>query len=264
VRRRRVGVLGASGSWHTRRLLAALAARGHEALAIPATRLRSEVSERGDVHVLGPDDAVLNALDLLLVRGLPRGPLDHLLFRMDALHVLVEHAVRCVNSPRALPPPVAKSLAGPVPPRVRLPTPLTLVCAPAPTPLCARSIAPAATSSSRVTGGSAGASPRPTTRAPRARRVARTSSDRVQSSLAVAMTNGSRSSTASGCATTDSTTARGVVKPLASNDTPAGTNRFPERAATSSRSRPRNSSASSTPCRVVPRHAPNRTPSTTS
>ena len=47
--RLRVGVLGASGSWHTRGLIGALAARGHEVVAIPATRLRSEVDAGGRV-----------------------------------------------------------------------------------------------------------------------------------------------------------------------------------------------------------------------
>ncbi|MBV9918327.1 MAG: RimK family alpha-L-glutamate ligase [Solirubrobacterales bacterium] len=126
--RLRVGVLGASGSWHTRGLFAALAARGHEVLAIPATRLRSEVDERGDVHVLGPDDALLHALDLLIVRGLPRGSLDQVIFRMDALHVLAEHGVRCVNSPRAVERTIDKSWAGAMLARAGLRTPPTIVC----------------------------------------------------------------------------------------------------------------------------------------
>ena len=41
-------MLGASGSWHSRRLLGGFAARGHEVVAIPATRLRSEVDDDGD------------------------------------------------------------------------------------------------------------------------------------------------------------------------------------------------------------------------
>jgi len=128
VNRLRVGVLGASGSWHTRGLLGALAARGHEVLAIPASRLQSEVDEHGDVHVLGPDGAVLDALDLLLVRGLPRGSLEQVIFRMDALHVLAAHGVRCVNSPRALERSIDKSWAGAVLADARVPTPPTFVC----------------------------------------------------------------------------------------------------------------------------------------
>jgi RimK family alpha-L-glutamate ligase len=129
VRRRlRIGLLGASGSWHTRRLQAALAARGHEVLAIPATRLQSEIDEQGDVHVLGPDGAVLEALDLLLVRGLPRGSLEQVIFRMDALHVLAARGVRCINSPRALERAIDKSWAGAALAAAGVRTPPTIVC----------------------------------------------------------------------------------------------------------------------------------------
>ena len=79
----RVGVLGATGSWHSRRLGEAVAARGHDVVTIPATRLVSE-----DGGVFGPDGVALHELDALLVRGLPRGSLEQVIFRMDALHVL--------------------------------------------------------------------------------------------------------------------------------------------------------------------------------
>ena len=124
----RVGVLGASGSWHARGLIDALAARGHEVLATPATRLQSLIDERGDAHVLGPDGVVLDALDLLIVRGLPRGSLEQVIFRMDALHILAEHGVRCVNSPRAIERTVDKSWAGAILARAGVPTPPTIVC----------------------------------------------------------------------------------------------------------------------------------------
>jgi RimK family alpha-L-glutamate ligase len=126
--RLRVGVLGASGSWHTRGLLTVLAARGHDALAVPATRLLTVLDDSGVVHVLAPDGTALDALDLLLVRGLPRGSLEQVIFRMDALHVLAEHGVRCVNSPRAIERTVDKSWAGAVLARAGVPTPPTIVC----------------------------------------------------------------------------------------------------------------------------------------
>ena len=87
--RLRVGVLGATDSWHTRSLAGSLVGRGHEVLTIPATRLRSEVDPDGGVHVRGPEDVRLDALDLLIVRGFPRGSLEQVIFRMDVLHVLV-------------------------------------------------------------------------------------------------------------------------------------------------------------------------------
>jgi RimK family alpha-L-glutamate ligase len=126
--RLRAGVLGASGSWHARGLLGALSARGHEVLAIPATRLQSEIGEDGEVHVLGPEDAVLDTLDLLIIRGLPRGSLEQVIFRVDTLHVLSEHGVRCINSPRAIERTVDKSWAGAVLAGAGLPTPPTIVC----------------------------------------------------------------------------------------------------------------------------------------
>jgi RimK family alpha-L-glutamate ligase len=121
-------VLGASGSWHSRGLIGALSERGHEVLAIPATRLQSEIGEDGDVHVLGPEDAMLDALDLLIIRGLPRGSLEQVIFRVDSLHVLAEHGVRCVNSPRAIERTVDKSWASAVLADAGVPTPPTIVC----------------------------------------------------------------------------------------------------------------------------------------
>jgi RimK family alpha-L-glutamate ligase len=124
----RVAVLGASGSWHSRGLIAALTARGHQVLAIPATRLRSVIDPGGGVHVLGPDGAALDGLDLLVVRGLPRGSLEQVIFRMDALHVLADQGIRCVNTPRAIERTVDKSWAGAVLALAGLPTPPTIVC----------------------------------------------------------------------------------------------------------------------------------------
>jgi RimK family alpha-L-glutamate ligase len=124
----RVAVLGASGSWHTRRLVQVLAGRGHEVVAIPATRLQSIVDDDGAAHVLGPDGVVLDALDLMIVRGLPRGSLEQVIFRMNALHVLAEQGVRCVNSPRAIERTVDKSWAGALLALAGVPTPPTIVC----------------------------------------------------------------------------------------------------------------------------------------
>jgi RimK family alpha-L-glutamate ligase len=106
----------------------ALAARGHEVVAIPATRLRSVVGSDGRVQIFGPDGAGLDGLDLLIVRGLPRGSLEQVIFRMDALHVLAEQGVRCVNSPRAIERTIDKSWASAVLALAGVPTPATIVC----------------------------------------------------------------------------------------------------------------------------------------
>ncbi|MFZ0217347.1 MAG: alpha-L-glutamate ligase, partial [Candidatus Dormiibacterota bacterium] len=97
-------------------------------LAIPATRLQTEIGEDGEVHVLGPEEAILDALDLLIIRGLPRGSLEQVIFRVDALHVLARHGVRCVNSPRTIERTVDKSWASAVLAGAGVPTPPTIVC----------------------------------------------------------------------------------------------------------------------------------------
>jgi RimK family alpha-L-glutamate ligase len=125
----RVGLLGATGSWHSSRLRDALTARGHECSTIPATRLRSAVGADGVARVIGPDGTQLDALDALVVRGLPRGSLEQVIFRMDALHVLAaEHGVRCVNDPRAIERTIDKSWCTALLAGAGVPTPPTIVC----------------------------------------------------------------------------------------------------------------------------------------
>ena len=127
--RLRAGVLGATGSWHTCRLLEAIEARGHECVAIPATRLWSEIAADGTAAVLGPGGMRADALDVLIVRGLPRGSLEQVIFRMDALHLLADgHGVRCVNHPRAIERTIDKSWAGALLAAAGVPTPPTVVC----------------------------------------------------------------------------------------------------------------------------------------
>jgi RimK family alpha-L-glutamate ligase len=70
----------------------------------------------------------LDALDLLIVRGLPRGSLEQVIFRMDALHVLAAQGVRCVNHPRAIERTIDKSWAGAALGLAGVPTPPTIVC----------------------------------------------------------------------------------------------------------------------------------------
>ena len=119
----RVGVLGATGSWHSRRIGEALAAAGHDAVSIPATRLVSE-----DGGVFGPEGVALHELDVLLVRGLPRGSLEQVIFRMDVLHVLADRGVRVINSPRALERTIDKSWASALLAGAGVPTPPTVAC----------------------------------------------------------------------------------------------------------------------------------------
>jgi RimK family alpha-L-glutamate ligase len=67
----------------------------------------------------------LEGCDAVIVRGIPRGSLEQVIFRVDALHTL---AVPCINGPRALERTIDKFLASALLARAGLPTPRTIAC----------------------------------------------------------------------------------------------------------------------------------------
>jgi RimK family alpha-L-glutamate ligase len=77
----------------------------------------------GDVAVRS-----LEGCDAVIVRGIPRGSLEQVIFRVDALHVLVERGVTCVNGPRAIERTIDKFLASALLARAGVPTPRTIAC----------------------------------------------------------------------------------------------------------------------------------------
>ena len=85
---------------------------------MPVTRMVGRID--GDVAV----DS-LEGCDAVIVRGIPRGSLEQVIFRVDALHTL---AVPCVNSPRALERTIDKFLASALLARAGVPTPRTIAC----------------------------------------------------------------------------------------------------------------------------------------
>ena len=74
----------------------------------------------GDVAVRS-----LEGCDAVIVRGIPRGSLEQVIFRVDALHAL---AVPCINGPRALERTIDKFLASALLARAGVPTPRTIAC----------------------------------------------------------------------------------------------------------------------------------------
>jgi RimK family alpha-L-glutamate ligase len=70
----------------------------------------------------------LDGCDAVIVRGIPRGSLEQVIFRVDALHALVERGVKCVNGPRAIERTSDKFLASALLARAGVPTPRTIAC----------------------------------------------------------------------------------------------------------------------------------------
>jgi RimK family alpha-L-glutamate ligase len=81
----------------------------------------------GDVAVRSRD-VWLDDCDAVLVRGVPRGSLEQVIFRVDALHALQARGVTCVNGPRALERTIDKFLASALMARAGVCTPRTVAC----------------------------------------------------------------------------------------------------------------------------------------
>jgi RimK family alpha-L-glutamate ligase len=77
----------------------------------------------GDVSVRG-----VEGCDAVIVRGIPRGSLEQVIFRVDALHTLVARGVTCVNGPRAIERTIDKFLASALLARAGVRTPRTIAC----------------------------------------------------------------------------------------------------------------------------------------
>ena len=84
-------------------------------------RIDGRLTVRG--HEVALDDC-----DVVLVRGIPRGSLEQVVFRVDALHALAAVGVRAVNGAHAIERTVDKFLASSLLARAGLPTPRTVAC----------------------------------------------------------------------------------------------------------------------------------------
>ncbi|MCC7361549.1 MAG: RimK family alpha-L-glutamate ligase [Anaerolineales bacterium] len=121
----RVALLSRGRGWHTDDLQRALAARGHVGVLLPITHLAGRLGPASQLDSAGQS---LDDFDVVLVRLIPRGSLEQLIFRLDALHLLAARAVRVVNSPTALERTVDKYYTSGLLAQAGLPTPRTLVC----------------------------------------------------------------------------------------------------------------------------------------
>jgi ribosomal protein S6--L-glutamate ligase len=100
----RIALLSAGDGWHVRDLRRAAAALGHDAVAVDFRRTTAVVAAADPAGSLTGFDAVL-------VRTMPPGSLEQVVFRMDLLHRLQARGVRVLNPPRAVEACVDKYLA---------------------------------------------------------------------------------------------------------------------------------------------------------
>jgi ribosomal protein S6--L-glutamate ligase len=129
----RIAVLGGSSGWHVSDLLRAGREAGVEletaAFQGLEARLAAPGSGRAGVRARGERGRIdLAEAEAVIVRSMPPGTLEQVIFRMDALHRLESLGVRVLNRPRALEAAIDKYLAAARMEEAGLPVPPAAVC----------------------------------------------------------------------------------------------------------------------------------------
>jgi RimK family alpha-L-glutamate ligase len=95
----KIGILGLRDSWHGLALLHAWQKKGIEPIFADVTQLKVSL---GPAPAVLCGETVLSDLDLLMVREVPGGTLEQVIYRMDVLHQLENMGVRLVNPAGAI------------------------------------------------------------------------------------------------------------------------------------------------------------------
>jgi len=120
----RVGILGHKMGWHIAVLQRAFARRGAAADHLSITAITAGVGIGRSFEVEG---RVLEAYEGLLIRIIPDGSLEQIIFRMDALHCLEARGITVMNSPKAIEKTVDKFYTSSLLEHSGIPTPRTVV-----------------------------------------------------------------------------------------------------------------------------------------
>lgn len=118
-------LLGSTPGWHADQLCTALHNQGHTCTLLPISQM---VAATGIDSGLSSLKKALDGFDLVMVRFIPRGSLEQIIFRMDALQLLEAAGVRVVNSPKSIERTVDKYFTSGLFDLAGLPTPRTIVC----------------------------------------------------------------------------------------------------------------------------------------
>ena len=115
----RLGILSSGTGWHVADLVRAASALGHVAVKIDFRRLSAGVA-------IAPDP--LADVDAVIVRTMPPGSLEQVVFRMDLLQRVEARGVPVLNAPRCLEACVDKYLTTARLAEAGMPVPPTIVC----------------------------------------------------------------------------------------------------------------------------------------
>ncbi|MCE9591467.1 MAG: RimK family alpha-L-glutamate ligase [Planctomycetes bacterium] len=115
-----------AGGWHVSDLARAATLVGHTVTAVGWRSLHARIDDTRDVIMAG--DTPLAEADLLLMRTMPPGTLEQIVFRMDLVHRLALSGVRVVNPPAAIEAAVDKYLTLARLRDAGVPVPQTIAC----------------------------------------------------------------------------------------------------------------------------------------
>jgi len=127
-----VGILRSREGWHIDQLENALNGRGIECIKFSITDLLLSIGSGPESLTGGPDvssgGADLTRLNAIIVRIIPLGSMEQLMFRINALHRLENLGVRIINRPEAIEKTVDKSYTSHLLADAGVKTPQTVVC----------------------------------------------------------------------------------------------------------------------------------------
>jgi len=118
-----IGILASGDGWHVRALTSAFERLGCSAVRLDVARLAGRIAARGEVSA-GPVE--IDSLAALVVRLIPAGSLEQVVFRVDALHLLADGGLPIVNAPRCIERTVDKHWTSRLLHDAGIPTPRTV------------------------------------------------------------------------------------------------------------------------------------------
>jgi len=122
----RIPLITSTEGWHTKDLQRAAENIGDGIEIVPFRRLRAGLC--GSAPTLVGDQISLHEFKVILVRNVPAGSLEQVVYRMDALLQLEASGCRLLNRPRAIECCVDKYLAAAKMKMAGIPVPRTIVC----------------------------------------------------------------------------------------------------------------------------------------
>jgi RimK family alpha-L-glutamate ligase len=127
-----VAILSSRPGWHARDLSRAFRESGHSVEIVGVQAMRAAIGE--EPRVVAPPPEVgsttfsdLSSLDAVVVRTIPIGSLEQIIFRVDAIHRLERLGVRVVNPARVIERTVDKYYTSALLEEAGIPTPRTIV-----------------------------------------------------------------------------------------------------------------------------------------